>query len=234
MTIVDVDEEPADFNPVSGVEAKCPMCRTQTSATIDRARSDLLASKYPTTWQEREADERRDSNGNGGEGTIQTFTCYIGNRHQLVDEREDANVHEWTFFVKPSRTDIVEEVQILLHPTFRPNKVIRSRSPYQIQRLGWGRFLVQAYVILKAGYSWVSDDAEDSPDGAPKGMLPLEWMLDFAGFGGKGSMGRCRLKVKNDRDWEDVSEEGEQDAAELQRLVRQYERDGRYEPPEED
>lgn len=88
-------------------------------------------------------------------------------------------------------------------------------------------------MILKAGFSWVSDDAEDSPDGAPKGMLRLEWTLDFSGFGGKGSMGRCRLKVKNDRDWEDVSEEEEQDAAETQRLRRQYERDGRYEPGED-
>lgn len=114
MTIVDVDEEPVEFNPVSGVEAKCPMCRTQTSATLDLARSQQLASKYPTAWREREAEEEADSNNNGGEGTIQTLTVYIGNRHQLVRDAEDANKHDWTFFVKPSRTDIVEEVQILL------------------------------------------------------------------------------------------------------------------------
>ena len=78
----------------------------------------------------------------------------------------------------------------------------------------------------------MSDDAQDSPDGAPKGMLPLEWALDFTGFGGKGSMGRCRLKVKNDRDWEDVDEEGELDHAETQRRVRQYDRDGGFEPGE--
>lgn len=114
MTIVDLDEESEDFNPVSGVKAKCPMCRTQTSATLDVARSESLARIYPMTWRERDAEERRDGEGNGGEGTIQTFTCYIGNRHQITDDREDANVHEWTFFVKPSRTDIVEEVQILL------------------------------------------------------------------------------------------------------------------------
>jgi hypothetical protein len=28
-----------------------------------------------------------------------------------------------------------------------------------------------------------------------KASLPLEWTLDFDGFGGKGSMGRCQLKV---------------------------------------
>ncbi|RMY56397.1 hypothetical protein D0865_03671 [Hortaea werneckii] len=232
MKIVDVDEEPSEFNPVSGVEAKCPMCRTATSASLNEARSEQLRVRYPSIWEERRVEEEGDLSRNAAE--IQTITVYIGNRHTLVRDAEDANVHEWTFFVRPSRTDIIEEVQILLHPTFRPSRIIRQRPPYAIKRYGWGYFTVQAYVILKAGYSWVSNEAEDSPDGASKGMLPLEWTLDFNGFGGKGSMGRCRLKVKNDRDWEDISEEGEQDEAEMRRLVRQYERDGRYQPPEED
>lgn len=59
---------------------------------------------------------------------------------------------------------------------------------------------ITASVVLKAGYSWVSEDAQDSPNGAVKGSLPLEWTLDFDGFGGKGSMGRCQLKVKNDHE----------------------------------
>ncbi|KAF2171284.1 hypothetical protein M409DRAFT_50748 [Zasmidium cellare ATCC 36951] len=222
MTIVDVDEEPVPFNPVSGLEARCPMCRTQTIATPDAARTEALKAKYPSLWAEREVEEE----GEGEMGGIQTLTVYVGNRHKMV-ESEDANQHEWAFFVKPSRTDIVEEVQFLLHPTFRPNRVIRQRAPYEIRRLGWGVFTLVAYVILKAGYSWVSDDAQDSPDGAPKGMLPLEWTLDFNGFGGKGSMGRCRLKVKNDhREWEDdVSDEEERDNAEWGRVMRAYERD---------
>lgn len=45
-------------------------------------------------------------------------------------------------------------------------------------------------------------------------------------------MGRCRLKVKNDRDWEDASEEEERDEREFDRMRRQYERDGRNETPE--
>lgn len=105
-----------------------------------------------------------------------------------------------------------------------------------MRRVGWGIFTLTAYVILKAGYSWVSGDAQDSPDGAPKGMLPLEWTLDFDGFGGKGSMKRCRLKVKNDhREWmDDVSDEEERDNAEWGRVMRAYERDGRWESEEAD
>ncbi|KAH9826676.1 chromatin organization [Teratosphaeria destructans] len=65
-------------------------------------------------------------------------------------------------------------------------------------------------------------------------MLRLEWGLDFSGFGGTGSMGRCRLKVKCDRGWEDVEGEEERDEAEWERTVRQYRRDGRYPTPDDE
>ena len=94
--------------------------------------------------------------------------------------------------------------------------------------------MVVAYMILKAGYSWISDDAVDSPDGAAKGMLSLDWVLDFVGSDGKGSMGRCVLKVKNDREWSGGGREEEKDRREWDRLVRAYHRDGRYEPPDDD
>lgn len=188
MTIVDVDEEPVPFDPISDVQARCPMCRTLTSAAPDGARKSDLATKYPSTTAERQAEAESEQTGESGEG-IQTMTVYIGNRHQQVPPQEGGlrqNQHEWTFFVKPSRTDIVEEVHIFLHPTFRQNHIIRTRPPYQISRQGWGYFTITASVILKAGYQWVSEDAQDTPDGATNGMLPLEWTLDFNGFGGKG------------------------------------------------
>jgi hypothetical protein len=108
---------------------------------------------------------------------------------------ESPNIHDWTFFVRPSRTDVIAEVQIFLHPTFRPPQVIRSLPPYEIRLLGWGYFTVTAHVILKAGYGWVSDDAQDAPGGAAKGLLPLNWTLDFTG---DGSQGKCRLKVRSE------------------------------------
>jgi len=188
VTIVDVDEEPVPFDPIADVEARCPMCRTLTSAVPDEARKSDLALKYPYTTSERQAEAESEQTGESGEG-IQTMTVYIGNRHTQVPPQDghlERNQHEWTFFVKPSRTDIVEEVHIFLHPTFRQNHIVRTRPPYQISRLGWGYFTITASVILKAGYQWVSEDAQDTPDGAAKGVLPLEWTLDFDGFGGKG------------------------------------------------
>ncbi|KAH8664560.1 hypothetical protein BX600DRAFT_512579 [Xylariales sp. PMI_506] len=244
MTIVDVDEEPVPFDAVSDLEARCPMCRTMTRTSANPERAARLARSYPRTYAEREAEIASEGGaggeygGEGGSGSrgVQTITVYIGNRHRLLEAAQEGdhaqNRHEWTFFVRPSRTDIVEEIQMHLHPTFRPSSVVRQRSPYQISRVGWGAFAVTAEVVLKPGYAWVSEDARDSPDGAAKGTLPLEWMLDFDGFGGKGSMGRCRLKVRSDReDWDGVSdEEGRMDERELSRMRRQYELDGRYEP----
>lgn len=46
-------------------------------------------------------------------------------------------------------------------------------------------------------------------------------------------MGRTRLKVKSDREWDGVDGEGVRDDAEWQRTVRQYQRDGRFEMEEE-
>ena len=198
MTIVDVDSEPVPFDAVSGLEARCPMCRTLTSALPDAQRDGTLRLKYPQTWTQRYRETAAEQNTESS-GSIQTITVHIGNRHTLIPPREGElaeNQHEWDFFVRPSRTDIVKEVHIHLHPTFRQNHVIKTRAPYSVSRIGWGHFTITTQVVLKAGYSWVSEDAEDSPNGAAKGSLPLEWTLDFDGFGGKGSMGRCQLKVR--------------------------------------
>lgn len=233
MQIVDVDEEPIPFDPVSGLEARCPMCRTQTTASINRRLAQDLKARYPETYAERESEEK-ESSANGDSGEVQTLTLYIGNRHRLIEPYTgSANKHEWTFFVRPSRSDIIEEVHINLHPTFRPPTIICTRQPYEVRRLGWGYFTIIASVMLKAGYSWMSEDAEDSPDGAEKGMLALEWLLDFSRFGGKGSMGRLKLKVKNQRAWEDEEAERREDERARSRLIRQYERDGRYVPRDE-
>jgi hypothetical protein len=237
LTIVSIDEQPHDdLDAVTGLEARCPMCRTQTIASLDEERIATLRSNYPIVYSEREAEEINDEDGHE---SVQTITLHIGNTHHWVtpEHKDISNVHQWTFFLKPSRTDIIEEVQIFLHPTFRPSRIIRSRPPFEVTRKGWGTFIIVAAVILKAGYSWVSSDAEDSPDGAERGMLRLEWMLDFSpreteGVGG-GSMGRCRLKVKSDRQWKGMGEEEVRDRAEWERVVRQYQRDGRYEPPDE-
>lgn len=228
MTIVSLDDIPTSM-PANSVEARCPMCRTSTTASLNPSLAETLRSRYPSTYANRQVEESIPSDE---DTTIETLTLYIGNTHRLKppENPEDttSNKHEWTFFVRPSRTDIIEEVQIFLHPTFRPPRVIRSLPPYEIRRLGWGYFTITAHVILKAGYSWVSEDAERAPDGAEKGMLPLNWTLDFDG---DGRQGRCRLKVRSES-WVDEEDGEEEVARERARMRRQYERDGNWMPPD--
>lgn len=119
------------------------------------------------------------------------------------------------------------------HPTFRPQRIVRQRPPFEIRRRGWGVFSVYAFIILKAGYSWLSPDAENAPDGAPQGALPLEWTLEFSGSEGRGSKGRIGLRVRSDRGWEDIDDDVDEDEASWRRTVASYARDGRWEPDEE-
>jgi hypothetical protein len=84
--------------------------------------------------------------------------------------------------------------------------VIVQWPPYEVRRLGWGTFTIYANLVLKAGYSWVSSEAEDTSDGGVNGKLPLEWPLDFNGC---GSQGRLRLKVKREKYNQEAEDEAQ-------------------------
>ena len=184
MTIIGLDDDP-NGNAANALSAKCPLCRTQTTARLNIKLHRTLRLKYPTLYPIREAEEQPTQT----DGSVETLTLYIGNTHRLRprdpnEDYETSNIHEWMFFVRPtSHQHIIEEVQIFLHPTFRPSQIIRTLPPYEIQRLGWGVFTITANVILKAGYYWLSGEAERAPDGADNGTLTLNWTLNFDGKG---------------------------------------------------
>lgn len=117
MEIVGLDDAPLTLLP-SEMESGCPMCRTLTIATLDRARESALRRSYPRTYREREVEARTIAEHDSAE-TIETLTLYIGNTHSLVrsDGETSKNNHNWGFFVRPSRTDLIEEVQIFLVST---------------------------------------------------------------------------------------------------------------------
>ncbi len=226
---LDIDE-PMLFPP-DEVEARCPMCRTSTVALIDADQVAALEAKYPVSYAARAQEAPFGADDEDG-ASIETVTVYIGNEHRLQrrESEDERNIHEWRFFVRASRSDIIEEVQVFLHPTFRQSSLVLQYPPYSIRRVGWGTFTIFANVVLKVGYSWVSPEAEDTSDGAVKGKLPLEWMLDFRG---RGSQGRLRLKVKKEKDGQDVENERLVERT-RQNWVRQRERDPDYVPPLEE
>jgi hypothetical protein len=123
MTTVDLDDEEhaISFLPHE-IETKCPMCRTLTTAVFDPEVESRLKELYPSSYQIRK-DEQDRSQGDDGDGdpasSIETLTVYIGNEHELIRaENESNNRHSWKFFVRPSRTDVIEEVQVFLVGSF--------------------------------------------------------------------------------------------------------------------
>ena len=141
------------------------------------------------------ADATRIAMADENQENTQAVTIHVGNWHEL----RGPDQHYWTFFVRPSRTDIIKEVHIYLHETFPQPHVVCRRPPYTFHGQGWGYFTIDVSVVLKPGFTWISSNAEDGPNGVPNASLSLEWTLDFSSYGGKGAMGRCRVKVRRER-----------------------------------
>lgn len=149
-----------------------------------------LQAELPTKYTERAVEMNKTL------GDCEILTILTGNWHELVGP----NAHSWTFFDKPSRTDIVDLVYIELHESFKANREnLSRRPPYTIHGQGWGYFTIQVSVVLRSGYIWVCKQAEAGPHGAPNARLKSEWTLYFGSDRGRGSKGRCGVKFKRDR-----------------------------------
>lgn len=108
---IDLD---SNYDP-SWLEANCPMCRTRTTAAPDEELARLLQRKYPTLYAERCVEEEIERGsrmaGNGEEGIM----LLIGNKHRIErDPDENENQHDWTFFVRTSRPELIKEVRVHL------------------------------------------------------------------------------------------------------------------------
>ncbi|USP75636.1 hypothetical protein yc1106_02910 [Curvularia clavata] len=177
-----------NYDPSYDLEANCPMCRTHTNASPDKALARQLESKYPVTYAERRVEEEVDRGSRVGQDGVEGVMILIGNKHRLIRNPGSSNAHLWTFFVRMSRPELIKEVHIYLHPTFRPSHRILRAPPYEFEATGWGYFTIQAKIVLKTPYSWIIDNA-----GTRKQGLELSWTLDFEG---RGRQGRVRAKVK--------------------------------------
>jgi len=109
---VDLANFDPNYDPTYDLEANCPMCRSHTTASPDTELAKQLETKYPTTYTERRVEEEIERGSRVGQNGIEGFLILIGNKHKLISESEDANEHDWTFFVRTSRPDIVKEVRL--------------------------------------------------------------------------------------------------------------------------
>ena len=83
---------------------------------------------------------------------LYTERLFIGNIHESVERSR--NKHKWIMFISKSKDKLIKPKTIKyvtyhLHPTFRPNTVRIDKSPFQLQRRGWGTFTVNATITFK-------------------------------------------------------------------------------------
>jgi len=127
--------------------ASCPLCRkpliefNPEEADENQAIAEEVKNRFADEYKEREEEWKR----------ICELTKYmaaisfkVGNEHKSVQNRGQ-NSHFWIVYVRdddPQRSFLrmVERVEIRLHPTFHPSKVILRKAPFEIHRLGWGIF----------------------------------------------------------------------------------------------
>lgn len=105
-----VEDDTSD-NELNQVEVKCPMCRTLTTTSADDEKERELRERHAEEYNDRAREEVEDHDGK----EVIVMNLFVGNRHELLEVEEDEpNRHEWEYFVRPSRTDIIEEVVIKL------------------------------------------------------------------------------------------------------------------------
>lgn len=116
------------------------MCRSNTDAIPDLRFEAELKRKYGALYATRvaeEADARRQEDESG----VEPIAIVIGNEHRYhrPEDPESHNVHAWTFYVRPDRPEMVEEVQVFLY--VEPN-------PMLILAWAWLALLLLMWIVF--------------------------------------------------------------------------------------
>ena len=107
-----------------------------------------MQAKYPQQYAIRAAEDKREREATA----VETMTVHIDNKHRLIPNTPVwGNDRDWTFFVRPSRTDVILGVRINTASSFGRPFVTRLKPPYQIRRLGWGSFDIIVWIVLEKG-----------------------------------------------------------------------------------
>eukprot|EP00455_Lapot_gusevi_P048667 TRINITY_DN6765_c0_g2_i6.p1 TRINITY_DN6765_c0_g2~~TRINITY_DN6765_c0_g2_i6.p1 ORF type:complete len:564 (-),score=181.36 TRINITY_DN6765_c0_g2_i6:76-1767(-) len=91
-------------------------------------------------------------------------SLFVGNTHELVPPQygEDSeSSHKWELFVSESAEKsmgdecgaYIEKVEVDLHPTFRPSRIVLTQAPFVLSRVGWGTFDIQVAIHFKPEFN---------------------------------------------------------------------------------
>jgi len=141
----------------NGQLSQCPCCRTSLGATIALNHigqlitlRTVLQTLFESQYKQRGVEVERERAEFRSTRVIRK-RFFIGNEHELVQDRSDQNVHKWTMFVRMDGDieQYIESVEFKLHPTFRPPNIILTAAPFQLTRYGWGYFTITVKLNFK-------------------------------------------------------------------------------------
>jgi len=131
---------------------RCPNCRSNVEASppfeIDTKLVKKLKTLYPKQYENRMEDQKElkslvDS----------TTKVVVGNFwYHIKKNSEGGNTNKWIFYVRDPQgkpLSWIRKVVVHLHPTFAQNKVVLTKEPFQITRVGWGTFEIDADIYVK-------------------------------------------------------------------------------------
>ena len=148
----------------NGKMEACPCCRAPFCdssggqiVTLNHVRPLLTLRKVMPLLFGDEYTRRGEAVERERQEFQQTMTIrkkiYIGNQHAFVNDRNDQNVHKWTLFVRMDDNEnireYIESVEVKLHPTFKPSRLLMKDPPFELTRYGWGYFTIGIKITFK-------------------------------------------------------------------------------------
>ena len=133
-----------------------------STALEDDEMASSVKKTFPREYTVRTNDVKKELSRRGGK-LRKRFV--VGNTHETVRDTSsfrggpvrEKNRHRWTMFVRVDgedgerTSDYIDKVIFSLHPTFRPNKLVVAKEPFQVSRWGWGTFEVGVQIIWANG-----------------------------------------------------------------------------------
>jgi len=104
------------------------------------------------------APPQKTNNNNNSNTITLNKKIKIGNEHSMVPDDQitistttGAKLNnKWKMYVRGDDVDsFIEKIEFVLHPSFQPSNVTVSAAPWELERVGWGFFIVHVTIHFK-------------------------------------------------------------------------------------
>ncbi|CAK69793.1 unnamed protein product (macronuclear) [Paramecium tetraurelia] len=188
---------------------KCPLCRQlyqkNEPLIINQELAKKIKESNPELYVQRQQQILQQQMMLPNQ--IKVSVVY-GNLYEKI-KNNDKNQHQWTLVVKMDYNkesdrvalknfdinNMIESVTYQLHATFRPSVVTVKQAPFQLQRLGWGTFMIPFLIKFKKEYN-----------------IPNLTVDHYLSFQGNGSLQKqiTKLDISNVKEYQEISEQQNQ------------------------